>query len=62
VLYGNLGNFALGFSCFHTLFVNTKLLPEEIRPGAAKRIWLGLAGTYFMSLAILTGLVSFGLI
>jgi len=62
VLYGNLGNFALGFSCFHTLFVNTKLLPAEIRPGMGRRIWLGLAGTYFMSLAILTAVVAFGLL
>lgn len=62
VLYGNLGNFALGFSCFHTLFVNTKLLPEPIRPGRWRQVWLALAGVYFMSLAILTGVVAFGLL
>ena len=62
VLYGNLGNFALGFSCFHTLVVNRTLLPREIRPGAARSVWLALAGIYFMSLAILTGVVAFGLV
>ena len=38
----NIMNFALGFSCFHTLVINLTLLPKELRPGWFVR--LGLAG------------------
>lgn len=58
VAYGNLGNFALGFSCWHTLRVNTTLLPPELRPGWAARVGLALAGAYFFALALLTGLIA----
>lgn len=54
IAYGNLGNFALGFSCWHVLVVNQKLLPEELRPGLLKRVMLFLAGAFFFALAGLT--------
>lgn len=49
-------NAALGFSCFHTIFVNTVLLPRELRPAWHMRILLGLGGIYFVMLAVLTSL------
>lgn len=58
VAYGNLGNLALGFSCWHTLRVNTTLLPPALRPRWAARVGLVLAGAYFFALAILTGLIA----
>jgi hypothetical protein len=58
VAYGNLGNFALGFSCWHTLRVNTTLLPLELRPRWAARVGLALAGAYFFMLALLTGWIA----
>ncbi|MBI3462312.1 MAG: Nramp family divalent metal transporter [Planctomycetes bacterium] len=50
----NIYNFALGFSCFHTLVINCVLLPRELRPGWFARIGLLLAGTFFMLIAGLT--------
>jgi hypothetical protein len=47
-------NFALGLSCLHTLAVNTRLLPGELRPGRVSRLALGASGVYFLSLAALT--------
>jgi hypothetical protein len=58
VAYGNLGNFALGFSCWHTLRVNTTLLPLKLRPRWAARVGLALAGAYFFMLALLTGWIA----
>jgi len=40
-------NFALGFSCFHTIGVNTTLLPKELRPNWLVRIGLVCAGCFF---------------
>jgi hypothetical protein len=57
VVYGNLGNLALGVSCWHTLWVNSTLLPRELRPGWFSRAALFLAGAYFLALAILTLIV-----
>ncbi len=58
VVYGNLGNLALGVSCWHALYVNSTLLPDEIKPGWLARAGLFLAGAYFLTLAILTLLIS----
>lgn len=44
-------NSALGFSCFHTLAVNTTLLPRELRPGWFNRVGLVLGGLFFLGLA-----------
>jgi hypothetical protein len=60
VLYGNLGNFVLGVSCWHVLYVNLTLLPPEVRPGWFGRLGLAFAGTYFVGLAVLTLLVATG--
>lgn len=46
-------NFALGFSCFHTLAVNSILLPRPIRPGWFVRIGLVMGGVFFTLLASL---------
>lgn len=47
-------NYALGFSCWHTLIVNTWLLPKEIRPGWVVRPLLVLGGVFFLAIAVLT--------
>ena len=60
VAYGNLGNFVLGVSCWHVLYVNLTLLPPEVRPGWPSRIGLFLGGLYFLSLAVLTLIVAVG--
>jgi len=44
-------NFALGFSCWHVVVINTKLLPEPIRPGWATRVMLVLVGIFFWTVA-----------
>lgn len=62
VIYGNLGNFALGVSCFHTIRVNTTLLPPELRPGWARVVALALAGVYYIGMAAMTGAIAIGLL
>ncbi len=47
-------NFALGFSCFHTLVVNLILLPREVRPGWFPRVGLFMGGLFFSVLATIT--------
>lgn len=54
VVAANVNNLALGISCLHTLAVNTRLLPPELRPGLRSRIALGLSGAYFLGLAAVT--------
>ncbi|MEX0978406.1 MAG: hypothetical protein WDZ48_06125, partial [Pirellulales bacterium] len=49
-------NFALGFSCFHTLVINLILLPRELRPGWFPRIGLALGGVFFSVLATITAI------
>ncbi len=49
-VYTCIANFALSFSCFHTLYVNLTFLPRELRPGWVNRIALSLAGLYFFTL------------
>ena len=56
----NLFNFSLGFSCFHTLVINTTLLPPELRPGWGARLGLALGGLFFMLLAVITTLQFLG--
>ena len=60
VAYANLGNLALAVACWHTLVVNRRLLPREIRPGRGTQIGLALAGLWFFCLAGATAWVSFG--
>lgn len=54
IVAANVNNFALGLSCLHTLAVNTRLLPPELRPGLGSRLALGAAGAYFLGLAGIT--------
>lgn len=47
-------NYALGFSCWHVVAVNTLLLPRELRPGGLRRAGLVLGGVFFTCIALLT--------
>ena len=51
LIAGNILNFALGFSCWHTVFVNHRLLPRELRPGWLMTTGLIGAGLFFNGLA-----------
>jgi hypothetical protein len=53
-------NYALGFSCFHTLAVNLLLLPKELRPGWFTRIGMVLAGCFFTGMGTLATLNQLG--
>jgi len=50
----NIMNFALGFSCWHTLVVNHVLLPRELRPGWFARTGLFLSGLFFFTLGTIS--------
>jgi hypothetical protein len=47
-------NFALGFSCWHTLVINRVLLPRELRPGLFPTLCLVLGGIFFWALGTVT--------
>ena len=49
-------NFALGFSCFHTLVVNLTLLPPALRPNWFSRVGLVVGGVFFSVLATITAI------
>ncbi|MEX0727816.1 MAG: Nramp family divalent metal transporter [Planctomycetaceae bacterium] len=51
-------NFALGFSCWHTLFVNCILLPKELRPNLFIRIAMIVAGLFFWIVATISAYVN----
>jgi hypothetical protein len=53
-------NFALGISCWHTLAVNTILLPERLRPNWFVRISLALTGAFFLFVATVAALQKVG--
>jgi hypothetical protein len=55
-------NFALAFSAWHTLIVNTTLLPRELRPNWLVRIGLVLAGIYFAMLGVMPVMKLLGVI
>jgi hypothetical protein len=62
LLAGMIYNFALAFSCFHTVFVNTLLLPKELRPGWITRTLLVGFGTFFLAVGTMATLHDVGLI
>jgi hypothetical protein len=62
IIASNILNFALGFSCFHVLFVNTTLLPRELRPNWFQRISLVGAGSFFIVLAVIQALKTIGVL
>jgi hypothetical protein len=49
-------NFALGFSCLHTVVINLTLLPKPLRPGWFARTGLFLAGIFFFALGTITAI------
>jgi hypothetical protein len=49
----NLNNVALGFTAFHILWINCRLLPEPLRPRWYQRIGIACCGVFYMSLALL---------
>jgi len=55
-------NFALGFSCWHTLYLNIALLPRELRPNWFVRIALGSTGAFFWFIGTISAMQKFGLI
>ncbi len=55
-------NFALAFSAWHTIAINTVLLPKELRPGWASRAGLLLGGVFFLSLGIMSALKLAGVV
>ena len=55
-------NIALGISCWHTVAINTKLLPKPLRPRLFIRVALIVAGGYFFLLGTLSVLQQTGLL
>jgi hypothetical protein len=45
-------NFALGFSCWHVIAVNSLLLPKQLRPHLFIRVVLMLGGMFFTLLGV----------
>ncbi len=46
-------NFAFAFSCWHTIVINTTLLPKSLRPSWAIRIGMGFGSVYFSFLGVM---------
>jgi len=46
-------NFAFAFSCWHTIAVNTVLLPRELRPSLLIRVLMAFGGVYFSFLGVM---------
>ena len=55
-------NFALAFSCIHTLVINSTLLPPQLRPHWLIRVGLVLGSVFFTFLGIMAAAKQFGLI
>jgi hypothetical protein len=55
-------NFALAFSAWHTLVVNSVLLPKELRPGIWPRIGLVLGGCFFLALGVMSAMKLAGVV
>lgn len=53
-------NFAFSISCWHTIFVNQKLLPAPLRPHWLIRATMAVGGVYFLFLGIMAMLGQFG--
>ena len=49
----NVNNVALGFTAFHILWINCRLLPEPLRPRWYQRVGIACCGIFYASLAIL---------
>lgn len=55
-------NFAFAFSCWHTIAVNTVLLPRELRPSLLIRVLMAFGGVYFSFLGVMGVLKFAGLV
>ncbi len=55
-------NIALGISCWHTVAINTTLLPPALRPHMAIRGLMILSGLYFFTLGVISVLQKTGLL
>lgn len=55
-------NFAFAFSCWHTLVINTTLLPKELRPRFGIRAMMVLGGVYFIFLGVMAALKLVGVV
>ncbi|MFP6752797.1 MAG: Nramp family divalent metal transporter, partial [Pirellulaceae bacterium] len=53
-------NFALGFSCWHTLAVNSFLLPPKLRPHVLIRLGLFVSGAFFLFIAVVSSMQKLG--
>jgi hypothetical protein len=51
VASGVMMNFALGFSALHTLYVNLRLLPPELRPGWLQRCGLVTCAVFYLGIS-----------
>ncbi|MBM3724236.1 MAG: hypothetical protein FJW40_02260 [Acidobacteria bacterium] len=51
---GTMMNFALGFSSIHTLYVVSRILPPEIRPGLLMRCGLACCATFYLGISVIT--------
>ncbi len=50
---GMMYNYALGFSCLHTLVINCTLLPRPLRPKLWQKTGLVLGSVFFLSIGVL---------
>ena len=50
----NIYNYALGFSCFHAVAINSTLLPEPLKPSLLRRGLLVASGLFFSVIAVLS--------
>jgi hypothetical protein len=50
LIIANLNNVAIGITAFHILYVNTRFLPREIRPGWFQRSALVLCGVFYLGM------------
>jgi hypothetical protein len=53
LIIANLNNLAIGVTSFHLLWVNTHLLPREVRPRWGSRLGLAACGVFYLGLAVL---------
>jgi hypothetical protein len=49
-----LGNIGLGFSAFHTLAVNRRLLPKPVQPSLFMQAGLAVCGAFFLAITAIT--------
>ncbi len=53
LVIANLNNVSIGVTSFHLLWINCKLLPEELKPPWYQRAGVVACGTFYLGLAFL---------